>query len=139
MRFAWAALVLACVACTRPVDVTGSPSDEGCDPFLAALPVQILGETMRETVPTEASAAAWGDPPIIVRCGVSTPATLAMDSGLVEVEGITWFPEPLTNGTLFTTVGIRPVIELTVPRDYAPEVNTLLEVAPAVLAHTTTS
>lgn len=140
MRAAWAArvgaLVCVCAGCARPVDVTGSPTDSACDPFLGSLPVTIAEQTVRETVPRDVSASAWGDPPIIVRCGVPTPVGLNPASALIDVESTTWFPEDLTNGTMFTSVGITPRIEVTVPRDYAPEVNVLLDLAPAVSAHT---
>lgn len=129
-------LLCASAACARPVDVTGSPSDPACDAFLAALPVQINEQTVRETVPREASVAAWGDPPILVRCGVPAPGALDPTSALIDVESITWFPETLTNGTVFTSVGTSPIIEVTVPREYAPEVNVLVDVATTVARHT---
>lgn len=136
MRFAWVALGLLCAACARPVDVTGAPSDPTCASFLASLPVKIAEQTMRETTPSTATAAAWGDPPIIVRCGVAEPRTLVSTSSLIEVESVTWFPEALTNGTLFTSVGRSPRIEVSVPRDYAPEVNVLVDIAAQARAHT---
>lgn len=139
MRITFTLLALALTACARPVDVSGSPADPACTPFLASLPVTVVGERMRETVPRDATAAAWGDPPIVVRCGVNSPAALESTSGLIDVESITWFPEPLSNGTLFTTVGRTPRIEVTVPRDFAPEVNVLVDLAGSTRTHTDTS
>lgn len=129
--------VLGLAACARPVDVSGSPSDPTCDPFLASLPVIIADQRLRETVPTEVSASAWGDPPIVARCGIDVPAAFGPASAVIEVESITWFPEPLTNGTLFTTVNRSPRIEVTVPRDFTPEVNVLVDLAASIRDHTT--
>ncbi len=137
MRTVIALLVLGLAACARPVDVSGSPSDPTCDPFLASLPVIIADQRLRETVPTDASTAAWGDPPIVVGCGVDVPTTFGPSSAVIEVEAITWFPEPLTNGTLFTTVDRSPRIQVTVPRDFTPEVNVLVDLAASIRDHTT--
>lgn len=136
MRAALLLLALGLAACSRPVDVSGSPSDPTCDAFLASVPVIIVERRLRETVPTDLSAAAWGDPPIVVRCGVGAPATFEPTSAVIEVESITWFPEPLSNGTLFTTVDRSPGIEVTVPRDLTPEVNVLIDLAGSIREHT---
>lgn len=136
MRSALALLALGIMACARPVDVAGAPSDPSCDSFLASLPVTVADQRLRETVPREASAAAWGDPPIVVRCGVAEPISFKATSALIDVESVTWFPEPLSNGTLFTTVGRAPRIDVTVPRDYAPEVNVLVDLAASARENT---
>jgi hypothetical protein len=101
--------------------------------------VLIVDQRLRETVPADASAAAWGDPPIVVRCGIDPPAAFDPSSAVIEVESVTWFPEPLSNGTLFTSVGRTPRVEVTVPRDFAPEVNVLVELAGSIRDHTTMS
>jgi len=139
VRVTIALLALGLLGCARPVDVSGSPVDPQCADFLASLPVTVVDQRLRETVPREMTAAAWGDPPIVVRCGVAEPTALGDSSTLIDVESITWFPEPLSNGTLFTSVGRTPRIEVTVPRDFAPEVNVLVDLADSTRAHTDTS
>jgi hypothetical protein len=71
-----------------------------------------------------------------VRCGVREPTSFEATSALIDVESVTWFPEPLSNGTLFATVGRAPRIEVTVPRDYAPEVNVLVDLAASARENT---
>jgi hypothetical protein len=75
----------------------------------------------------------------VVRCGIDPPAAFDPSSAVIEVESVTWFPEPLSNGTLFTSVGRTPRVEVTVPRDFAPEVNVLVELAGSIRDHTTMS
>ncbi len=137
MRIALGLLALGVSACARPVDVSGSPSDPACEPFLASVPVIVIEQRLRETIPADASAAAWGDPPIVVRCGVDSPAAFDPSSAVIEVESVTWFPEPLSNGTLFTTIDRTPRIEVAVPRDFSPEVNVLIELADSIREQTT--
>lgn len=139
MRSALVLLALGLTACARPVDVTGSPSNPACDPFVSVVPVVVVDERLRETIPSSASAAAWGDPPIVVRCGVSAPEAFVPTSAVIEVESVTWFAEPLSNGTLFTTIDRTPGVEVTVPREYAPEVNVLIDLSQSILETTSRS
>jgi len=79
--------------------------------------------------------AAWGDPPITLRCGVGAPPGLTPESECLEVNGVGWFSEDADGGTLYTTIGREVLVELGVPEDYAPEASALVDVAAAVSAH----
>ena len=61
-------------------------------------------------------AYAWGDPPVVLRCGVERPPTFVRDSPLFELNGVTWYADDSDpEQTVFTTVD-RPVyVEVTVP------------------------
>lgn len=61
---------------------------------------------------------AWGDPAIIVRCGVESPGPTADDC--VGADGIDWVAHALSDGTMFTTYGRSPAIEVLVPHAYDP-------------------
>lgn len=78
------------------------------------------------TTPDSVSTAAWGDPPIVYRCGVDRPTTLQTTSSLVEVDGVSWLPVRLTNGYVFTTV-TPPYLEIRVPAAYSPEATVLVD------------
>lgn len=99
---------------------------------MAALPDTVLDQKRRR-VATE-NGAAWGRPAIILRCGVTKPVALTPASECLEVNGVGWFSESASGGAFFTTIGRPAYVELTVPRDYAPEVNALVDVAAAVTA-----
>lgn len=71
--------------------------------------------------------AAWGDPAIWVRCGVPAPA--GFGTGLIEIDGVAWFPVQLTNGYRFTANTGAGYVEVTVPGNYAPEADVLVGLA----------
>ena len=105
-----------------------------CAALMADLPTTVLDQSRRKVKPGVLSAA-WGKPPIVLRCGVPKPAALTAASECLEVNGVGWFREAASGGDLFTTIG-RPVfIELAVPTAYAPEPNALVDVAATVAAH----
>ena len=105
-----------------------------CAALMADLPGTVLDQN-RRTVKPGMLSAAWGKPPIVLRCGVPKPVALTAASECFEVNGVGWFREPASGGYLFTTIG-RPVfVELAVPTAYAPESNALVDVAATVSAH----
>ena len=133
-----AALLLVLSGCAGAVRVDEprpDPVDRAtCEAVLAALPDQVLESTTRPTEPG-ALSRAWGDPAIVLRCGVPVPPGLTATSECVEVNGVGWFREPAEGGTLFTTIGRAVFVEVGVPSDYAPEVDVLVDLAAAVEAH----
>ncbi len=84
-------------------------------------------------------AAAWGDPRIVLRCGVPTPAGYEKTSEMVVVNGVSWFAQEQTAGYLFTAVGRSPVVEVYVPDTHQPQINPLVDLAPAMSQHTQVS
>lgn len=138
--------LLALAACsTGPVDaVPPSPPDGAarlCEALHDALPGTVDGLSSRETDPASDFTAAWGDPAIVLRCGVArprilTPGTDGYDPTVptVGVEDVYWLPEKQGgDGYLFTTVGRRANVSLRVPGKYHPgETNALVDLADAV-------
>lgn len=80
-------------------------------------------------------AVAWGDPAIIMRCGVEKPEAMTPSSRCDEVEGIGWFTEDTEDGYLFTTVGRQYYISIEVPSKYDPAADVLVDLADAVGRH----
>jgi hypothetical protein len=114
-----------------------SPSGEAsqaCTALLGDLPDKVLNGERRQVEPGRFSAA-WGDPPITLRCGVEKPPGLTSTSSCFEVNGVGWFAEEVSGGYLFTTIGRTTYVEVAVPSDYAPEANALVDLADAVNAH----
>lgn len=124
--------------CSATVDLPTPTVDpatvDSCRQLIAALPEQLVGQSRRETADPERSAA-WGVPPIGLRCGVETPTALTPSSQCYEVDGVGWFAEQVDAGYLFTTIGRRYSIEVQVPNRYAPEAGPLTDLAAAVEAH----
>ncbi len=129
-------LVLLLGGCAVAVpDPAPEPRDRPvCAALLAALPERVLDQAQRKVRPAGFSAA-WGDPPVVLRCGVPQPAGLTASSECIEVNDVGWFDEPGAGGRIYTTIGRAVFVEVTVPSAYAPEVNGLVDVAAAVSAH----
>ena len=107
-------------------------ADTACTALHDALPPQLGGHGSRDTAPPSDLTAAWGRPAITLRCGVPRPADLSATSQLLRVDGVDWFPEALTAGYRFTTVGRVADVEVDVPDDYAPEAALLTGLAAPV-------
>ena len=102
-----------------------------CTALARELPATVADQARRPTDPASALTAAWGDPAITVTCGAPQPDR-PLDAQLLSVDGITWYPEPLTNGTRFTTEGRVAAVRLDVPRQYRPEVAAPTDLADAI-------
>lgn len=137
MRSASLLLLLVISGCSGALPVT-APTDvpppvlQTCADLVGAVPESVAGQDRRATDPESALTVAWGDPAIVLRCGVPRPATLKPSSQLVSVNGVDWFAEELTGGYLFTTYGRQAFVEVSVPAEYAPEVGPITEVGAAV-------
>jgi Protein of unknown function (DUF3515) len=105
-----------------------------CTALLGDLPATVLDNERRRAVPGRFSAA-WGDPPITLRCGAEKPPRLTATSQCFEVNGVGWFAEQASNGFLFTTIGRTTYVEVGVPSNYAPEANALVDLADPVSKH----
>jgi hypothetical protein len=128
-------LVAACQGSTVQVDtyptVRGSSVD--CIGMLGDLPPTVAGQPRRNV--TGKVAGAWGDPPVILRCGVEKPDGLRPNSTCHEVDGVGWLAERQPDGWLFTTIGRKHYISLEVPSEYEPAADALADVADLVARH----
>lgn len=133
-----AASLLGLTGCSRGLAVPlPDPLPEGAAAYACAnlksnLPDEVIGQTVTALDPRSSFTSAWGDPAIIVRCGVPTPAALTPTSQLITIDGVDWLPEQLERGYLFTTVGRELNVEVSVPDAYAPEADALVDINPAV-------
>jgi len=131
-----AATLLA--GCGRQVVVPAPDTATGvCD--AVTLPTTVAGAGLRPT--TEPGTAAWGEPPITYRCGVTRPAGLTPTSRLLDVSGVSWLPLEGVGGTGFIAVSwpssSEPVyVEVLVPEDYAAPADVLIDVSAALTATT---
>ncbi len=94
-----------------------------CQRLVDALPDELGGQSRRKTQPAEALAGAWGDPAIVVQCGVGVPSELTRTSHCLVADGVGWFvPQDQVDDdsadAVLSTVGYRPALQLTVPAKY---------------------
>lgn len=118
--------------CGSPVALDAPPPVPACESLAAALPDRVAGQERRRTEPEAPTTAAWGDPPISLRCGGATPAAYAPGAQLLSVNGTDWLPEELSAGVRFWLIGAPVVVEVTVPDAYAPEAGVIAELSPAI-------
>jgi hypothetical protein len=115
--------------------VTGA-AEQACSTLVEQAPDSVAGVDQRE-VTTEGSALAWGDPPIVLRCGVAATPTTDVAIRCDTVNGVDWFTEEADIGYRFTSIGRTPVVRLDVPYSYEPAGDALVDVATAVRRSTT--
>jgi hypothetical protein len=128
-----AALTMAAGCGTSSVEVTGPTRGPAqCAELLDALPEVVDGQQRREVEPPDALAAAWGDPVIVLRCGVPEPERLTSSSPCAEVNRVGWFAEQRRDGYRFTTIGRTANVQVQVPYEYEPAADALVDVAFAV-------
>ncbi|MCY9787800.1 DUF3515 domain-containing protein [Nocardiopsis sp. EMB25] len=134
-----AAVLLAAGCGTQAVRVEPPEVDEAtaevCAEFVAALPDTLMDAERATVRPESELTAAWGDPPIGVRCGVPRPSALAPDSLLQEVNGVPWLPLPADDPTMYVAVGHIAYVELTVPSAHGPPAAALTALSTAVEEH----
>lgn len=113
------------------------PGDEArlCTRFIDALPDELPTVGTRRTVSDESGlTAAYGDPPVAIRCGVPDPPGLRPTSTLVSVQGVDWLPEELSAGWRLTTIGLAANVELTVPTQQGPAPSVAVDIEPSLRA-----
>jgi hypothetical protein len=106
-----------------PVPPVTPETEEPCSAVMAALPLELNGEPSRPVQSESLFAYAWGEPPVVLVCGVDRPAGYVAGVSAIQINGVQWYvdtDDPET--TVWTTVD-RPVyVEVQLPAavDSAP-------------------
>jgi hypothetical protein len=108
-----------------------------CTRLLDALPDAVSDQRRRAVSPAGAFAAAWGDPAIVLRCGVPRPAGFDRFSTCQVANDVGWFVpdaqiEDQSADVRMTTVGFAQNVEVLVPAGYRPPAAAMVDLAPAV-------
>ncbi len=106
-----------------PVPVTAPPSlpgaDETCAGILGALPRELAGQGTRKVSDAPHRVVAWGDPPIVLRCGVGKPEALTPTAQVLGINGVEWVYEPDGDTIVWTTVSLPLPVEVRAPREFS--------------------
>lgn len=102
-----------------------------CTSLVQRAPDTVAGVPRRD-IESDGAALAWGSPPVVLRCGVTAAVGLGPTSRCDEVDGVGWYSEDLGEAHRFTTIGREVPVEVTVPAEYAPEAQVLLDLAQVV-------
>jgi hypothetical protein len=92
---------------------------ELCRNLDEALPSTVDDQERRDPSPESALTAGWGNPAIILRCGVERPEKMSdTEADGVEVNGVGWLLEKQRDGSFrFTTALRKAYVEVSIPED----------------------
>ncbi|HEU4512745.1 MAG TPA: DUF3515 domain-containing protein [Nocardioidaceae bacterium] len=134
-------LGLLLAGCGGPLEVdapelSGSAAST-CDELVGALPETVDDVERREVEPAGAPAAAWGEPAIVLRCGVEMPPAFDDFSTCQETNGVGWYiPDEQMTGSpteiTMTTIGRDVNIEVALPEEHFPPANAMVDLADAI-------
>lgn len=94
-------------------------ADLACPVLMGQLPLEVAEETSRQVDSDTPFAYAWGDPPVVLVCGVAPPAGYAPDSGTLAISGVEWFVDDTDPDVyVWTTVDRLVPVEVRVPAEY---------------------
>jgi hypothetical protein len=105
-------------------------AQEFCPPVMAALPVELTGAFSRRVQAESLFAYAWGEPPIVLVCGVDRPAGFVVGVSAIQINGVQWYVDTTDpDATVWTTVD-RPVyVQVSLPPDVDSAPITVLSTA----------
>lgn len=129
--------VLAPVSVSAPADTSGATVST-CANVISALPLRLAGLDLRRTTsnPPSSSIVAWGDPAVVLRCGVARPGELgpSLSAELFEVNSVLLLPRKTSAATTFTVIDRSVYIDVTVPSSYRqPPLGPLMDAVRKVL------
>ena len=123
-----------------PHFVVPAADRSACAGLVRSLPRHVSDQS-RRPVTGSVYAAAWGDPAIVLRCGVGSPRGFDRFSACQTANGIDWFVPPSDYpahaDVLMTTVHRRPAVEVHLPATYRPPVTAMADLTRTIKAHTT--
>ena len=107
------------------ISVAAPPSNPAaeapCTKVLAQLPVDLDGLPSRPALSQSTFVVAWGDPAVVLRCGVPRPKGLVAgsDAFTTGVNGVYFWVDHQKKTTVFTVIDRAAYVEVTVPLTYA--------------------
>jgi hypothetical protein len=132
----------AAVACSptdgpEAVAVPSPPAEIAgyCKALHKELPAKVIEDVARrDASPDSPYTAVWGDPAIVLRCGIDRPAEVADPTAdAVEVNGVGWVVDDRGgDGLRFISRYREAYVELLVPASYDADAGILVEFAKPV-------
>lgn len=130
----------ACGTVEVPATDVAESQRAACRALIGSLPDAVSDQQERKTTGNPLGAA-WGNPPIVLRCGVGRPADYDPLVGCQTANGLDWFvPRTGMNDqdvdVVMTTYGRVPSVEVRLPAEYRPPIAAMVDLGPAIDAHT---
>jgi hypothetical protein len=96
-------------------DVTPA-ADLACPVLMGQLPLELAGETSRLVDSDTPYAYAWGDPAVVLVCGVDLPAGYVVGASTILISGVEWFVDTSDpDVVVWTTVDRNVPVQVQVP------------------------
>ncbi len=107
---------------------------QACATLVEALPDAVSDQPVRSIESDDGYAAAWGDPAIVLRCGVPAPEGFDEFASCHVANGVGWFvPEDQVGNqdadVVMTTIGFEQNVEVVVPARYRPPAAVMVDLA----------
>jgi hypothetical protein len=101
-----------------PVDVppVTPAAQAACPGLMKLLPLELLDDPSRRVRSDSPFAYAWGDPPVVLVCGVDRPSGWVVGAAAIQINGVQWYvdtDDPDT--TVWTAVDRSVYVEVRVP------------------------
>ena len=101
-----------------------------CERVVTALPDELAPDVARRvTAPPSTATAAWGEPPVTLRCGTE-PGSRRDD--LYELDGVLWAMHDSGDSRTWTTVAAKVPVQVVVPDVYSDQAEMLGSLAVAL-------
>jgi hypothetical protein len=132
-----ALLVVSTAGCTdddSAPDLAAAPDggSQACADVVKRAPQKVLDHA--RTAAQVVGVAAWGEPPIVLQCGIDVPGGPTSDP-CITVDGVDWIidnPDDDDQAAAFVSYGRDPAVRVTVPGDRSAATDALVDLAPAV-------
>ena len=98
-------------------------ADASCPALMTSLPLELSGQQSRRVKSDTPYAYAWGDPAIVLICGVDRPAGFVAGVATIQINGVQFYIDTSDPDTTVWTTVDRPVyvrISLPASVDSAP-------------------
>lgn len=108
-----------------PITVAAPPAnaaaDAPCAQVLSALPVRLgpLAPRVVHARPDSPNVVAWGDPAVVLRCGVPRPDGFVPTSDVYNVGGVYWLAVKHKTDTVWTVIDRAVWVEVSIPQKQA--------------------
>jgi hypothetical protein len=102
---------------------------------MSTLPLELSGEPSRRVQSDSPYAYAWGDPAIVLLCGVDRPAGYVAGVSAIQINGVQWYVDTDDPDTTVWTTVDRPVyVQVSLPAsvDSAPVTALTTQIAQAL-------
>ncbi|WP_233491695.1 DUF3515 domain-containing protein [Blastococcus sp. TBT05-19] len=93
-------------------------AEASCPALMENLPFELAGEPSRKVQSDTLHVYAWGEPPVVLRCGVERPVGWTVGASAIQINGVQWYVDTADPETTVWTVVDRPVyVEVRLPAD----------------------